>query len=87
MSVATTLITASLLVLASCYTGPQVTETVIQTGDGVLIVDTYTVMATVSAINPSTRQITLTLSDGTESIFKAGREAVNWCPASLSGFS
>ena len=30
------------MVLTSCYTGPQATETVIETGDGVLIVDTYT---------------------------------------------
>ncbi len=74
----TALITASLFVLTSCYTGPQVTETVIETGDGVLIVDTYTITATVSAINPRTRQITLALSDGTETTFEAPREAVNF---------
>ncbi len=37
-----------------------------------MIVDTYTLTATISAINPRTRQITLTLPDGTESTFKAG---------------
>ena len=37
-----------------------------------MIVDTYTLTTTISAINPRTRQITLTLPDGTESTFKAG---------------
>jgi hypothetical protein len=74
----TGLIAAALLVLASCYTGPQVTETIIDEGDGVLIVDTMTLTATVAAINPRTREITLSLPDGTESTFKAGEEAVNF---------
>lgn len=74
----TGLIAASLLVFASCNSGPQVTETVIDERDGVLIVDTITVTATVAAINPSTRQITLALRDGTESTFRAGEGAINF---------
>ena len=69
---------AACFVLTSCFNGPKVTETVIEGPDYVEVIDIYEITATIAAINPMTRQITLRGSDGSETTFKAGREAVNF---------
>lgn len=70
--------TVALLVLASCQHEPKVqtTETVIATPTGATVVETAQLNATVSAVNPSTRKVTLTTADGAKINCTAGK-AVN----------
>jgi hypothetical protein len=45
---------------------------------GGTIINTYSVTATVAAVDPATRQITLTEPDGTKSVIKAGPAVANF---------
>jgi hypothetical protein len=72
---------AALLALAGCATSgpPGVEETaVIETADGAIIVDTFTTIARVSAVDASARKVTLVRSDGKKTVYKVGPEAVNF---------
>ena len=53
-------------------------ETVVTTADGAAIVDTITMSATVSAIDPSKRKVTLRLADGTKTAVKCGPDIANF---------
>ena len=48
-------------------------EQVYQTADGVAVVDTFTTVATVTAIDAAHRKVTMTTPDGKSSIFKAAK--------------
>jgi len=59
--------------------GKQTTAVAVEPGKaGGIVVDTYTVSATVSAINASSRKITLKADDGTKTTFKAPPEMRNF---------
>lgn len=49
-------------------------EQVYQTADGVLVVDTYTVVATVTAVDAAKRTVKLTDADGKSSTLKASKD-------------
>jgi len=77
---------AAMLVLASCSslptTGIVVEErSVVLTEEGVpggIAVDTYTITATVDAVDAATRKITLATLDGAKTVLTAGPEVVNF---------
>jgi hypothetical protein len=75
------LIAAALVALAGCksqgLSGVEET-TLIETPDGAIIVDTFTVTAMVSAIDSATRKVTLVSPDGRKATYKAGPEVVNF---------
>jgi hypothetical protein len=74
-----TLFSAALLALTSCST-PEGTEvvTTIETPDGAIIVDKLTTTATVTAMDPVKRKLTLALPGGGKTTYKAGPEVVNF---------
>ena len=69
------LVAAVAATLAAC-TGVEgvADEQVYQTADGVLIVDTYTVVATVTAVDAAKRTVKLTDPDGKSSTLKASKD-------------
>ncbi len=72
---------AAMLTLMACAT-PRLSGTeeasVIETPDDVIIVDTFTTNATVSAIDAAQRKVTLVFPDGRKTTYKAGPEVVNF---------
>lgn len=73
------LLPAALLTFSSCSTTGGDEETVLlETAQGVAIVDTTKVSATVTAIDATTRKVTLTTADGKRTTVKCGPEVVNF---------
>ena len=72
---AATLVSAVMLALGACAGGPDAVEQdqVYQTSDGVAVVDTVTMVATVTAVDAATRKVTLTSPDGKSGTFKAAK--------------
>ncbi len=68
---------ASLTLLAALASGCSTAtpgigeEAVFQTADGVAIVDTFTAVATITAVDATSRKVTLTDADGKSSSYKA----------------
>lgn len=64
----------AVLALAGCHS-PQGVEqqTVYQTPNGVALVDTFTTVATVSAIDAANRKVTMTLPNGKTSSYRAAK--------------
>jgi translation initiation factor IF-1 len=73
------LLSASMLAFTSCST-PDGTQTVaaVETPDGAIIVDTFTVTATVTGIDAAKRDVTLVTPNGHKTTYKAGPEVVNF---------
>ena len=73
---------AAMLALTSCSSTPQgegTTMVAAQKGvPGGVIVDTYKVTATVTAVDAASRKVTLTMADGAKTTVKAGPEVVNF---------
>jgi hypothetical protein len=71
---------AAMLSFSSCSTTPEGKEAIseVETPSGAVIVDTYSVSATVTAIDASTRKVTLTFPDGKKTVYKCGPEVVNF---------
>ena len=73
---------AAMLALTSCSSTPQgegSTMVAAQKGvPGGVIVDTYKVTATVTAVDAASRKVTLTMADGAKTTVKAGPEVVNF---------
>ncbi len=73
------LLLLAMLLFTSCATPKGTTEiTAIETPEGAIIVETTTMTATVAAINPAKRKLTLVSSNGSKSTYKAGPEVVNF---------
>lgn len=69
------LVAAAAATLSACSGVEGVAdEQVYQTADGVLVVDTYTVVATVTAIDAAKRTVKLTDADGKSSTLKASKD-------------
>jgi Cu/Ag efflux protein CusF len=68
------LMLVALIALPSCSKDIQgeEKETVLQTPTGATIIDTFNIDATVAAVDPATRKVTLTQPDGRKTTFKAG---------------
>jgi hypothetical protein len=79
---AMTLTGAGMLALTSCSSTPEgegFTMVAAQQGvPGGTIVETYRITATVTAVDASSRKVTLVTPDGKKTIFKAGPEVVNF---------
>jgi len=79
---AMTLTGAGMLALTSCSSTPEgegFTMVAAQKGvPGGTIVETYRITATVTAVDASSRKVTLVTPDGKKTIFKAGPEVVNF---------
>src|SRR5262249_47926454 len=80
-----TFLPAAMLALASCSTDSSMSQgqssTLVSTQKGVpggTIVQTYQRTATVTAVDPSTRKVTLAGADGKKTVFKAGPDVVNF---------
>jgi translation elongation factor P/translation initiation factor 5A len=73
---------AAMLALTSCSSTPQgegTTMVAAQKGvPGGVIVDTYKVTATVTAVDAASRKVTLAMADGAKTTVKAGPEVVNF---------
>jgi hypothetical protein len=69
------LISVASLGLGACAGGPDAVEQdqVYQTKDGVAVVDTVTMVATVTAVDTASRKVTLTSPDGKSGTFKASK--------------
>src|ERR1017187_9192445 len=76
------LLTSSMLVFTSCSTEPKGESadfSAIQQGvPGGVIVQTYKITATVTAVDAASRQITLVTRDGAKTTFTAGPDVVNF---------
>src|SRR5262245_48211327 len=72
-------VSAALLTVTAC-SSPGGTErsTAIETPDGAIVADTYTTTATVTAIDPTRRQLTLVAPNGHEERYKAGPGVINF---------
>ncbi|MFO1408735.1 MAG: hypothetical protein U1F08_14580 [Steroidobacteraceae bacterium] len=68
-------LTALLASLVAACAGPEAVEQdqVYQTPDGVAVVDTLTMVATITAIDGASRKVTLTSPDGKSGTFKAAK--------------
>jgi hypothetical protein len=73
------LLSAAMLALTSCST-PEGTDQVaaIETPDGAVIVDTFTMTETVTGIDAAKRKLTLVSPNGSKSTYKCGPEVVNF---------
>ena len=70
---------AAMLTFTSCSTtGGEETTVAMETADGAAIVDTTTTTATVTAIDATTRKVTLTMADGKRTTVKCGPAVVNF---------
>lgn len=69
------LFSVATLALGACASGPEAVEQdqVYQTADGIAVVDTVTMVATVTAIDAASRKVTLTSPDGKSGSFKAAK--------------
>ena len=81
----TSLLPAALLTFSSCSSAPQTaqvkktTVVSVQTGvPGGVTVETYKSSATVTAVDASTRTVTVVSPDGATATFKAGPEIINF---------
>ncbi len=75
------LLAGVLLALCGCATSgaPGVEQTaVMEAPGGVIIVDTFTTIARVSAVDAAKRKVTLVRSDGKKTVYKAGPGVVNF---------
>src|ERR1035438_7390110 len=76
------LLPAALLALTSCSSTPQGEGTTMVTAQkgvpGGVIVQTYKVTATVTAVDAASRKVTLITADGAKTTVKAGPEVVNF---------
>jgi len=72
------LLPVAMLTTASCSSRKDSETRVSQTADGAVIVDTYATQATVTAIDPATRELTLVAPDGQRTKYKAGPEVANF---------
>jgi Cu/Ag efflux protein CusF len=74
------LLPAAWLILTGCSTTTKVDKTTITTSQegvpGGTLTQTYQTTATITALDPATRQVTLTAPDGSENTFKAGPKVV-----------
>lgn len=77
-----TLLSAAVLAFASCSTEPKgegAGFAAVQPGvPGGVIVQTYKITATVTAVDAASRKVTLTMADGAKTTVKAGPEVVNF---------
>jgi len=69
---------ALLVFIPACSHGPKVETEVIEQADGVIVVDTLELEATVTAIDATTREIRLKPRHGDEESFTAGEEMENF---------
>jgi translation elongation factor P/translation initiation factor 5A len=71
---------AAILTFTSCSSTPVGTEqvTAVETPEGAIIVDTYKVTATITAIDAETRKVSFTTQGGRKSTYKCGPEVVNF---------
>src|SRR6185503_6932821 len=70
---------AAMLTFTSCSTTTGTEEvTALETADGMAIVDTYRINATVTGIDATKRKITLTTADGKRTTVKCGLEVANF---------
>lgn len=69
---------ALLAFVSACSHGPKVETEIIEQPDGVIVVDTLKLEATVTAIDATTREIRLKPRHGDEETFTAGKEMVNF---------
>ena len=71
---------AALFAFTSCSTTPEGDEAVgvIETADGVAIVETFATTATVSAIDTANRKVTLKFEDGRQTTVKCGPAVANF---------
>jgi translation elongation factor P/translation initiation factor 5A len=80
--IALALMPAATLLVTSCSSTPKGERaTVVAAVAGVpggVAVETYQVTATVTAVDPATRKVTLVTPDGKKTVFKAGPEVVNF---------
>lgn len=80
--VALALVPAAMIVFSSCSTTPEgegATLVAAQKGvPGGVMVETYQITATVTAIDAQNRKVTLVSQDGKKEVFKAGPEVVNF---------
>ena len=78
--VALALIPVALIAFTSCATtmSGEGEVAVMETKDGAVMVETFTMTATVTAIDAIKRKVTLTTPDGKRTTFKAGPEVVNF---------
>jgi len=73
------LVPAALLTFTSCSTtGGDEAVVELETADGVAIVDTINTSATVTAIDATTRKVTLTTADGKSTTVKCGPQVANF---------
>jgi hypothetical protein len=73
------LLPAAMLTFTSCSTTSGDEEVaVFETSDGVAIVDTIKISATVTSIDATKRKVTLTMADGKRTTVKCGPEVVNF---------
>lgn len=73
------LLPAAFLAFTSCSTMSGDEESVaLETADGAAIVDTFTTSATVTAIDATTRKLTLTIGDDKRATVKCGPEVANF---------
>src|SRR5882672_5062966 len=79
--IALALLPAAILTLTSCAApkmeGVEET-TAIETADGAIVVNTFTMTATVTGIDAANRKVTLVSPQGTKSVYKAGPQVVNF---------
>ena len=76
------LVPAAILIFTSCSSTPEGKSTsTVETATGVpggVWIDTYQETATVTAVDPVTRKVTLVSPAGKKTVFKAGPEIVNF---------
>jgi hypothetical protein len=73
------LLPAAMLAFTSCSTPSGTGEVAaIETPDGAIIVETFTMTATVTAIDAAKRKVTLASPSGSKTTYKAGPEVVNF---------
>jgi hypothetical protein len=68
----------ALLLVAACASGPKVQTQVYERPDGVIVVETLELEATVTAINATTREIRLQPRHGDEQVVTADEAMVNF---------
>ncbi len=76
--VALALLPAAFLLLSACSTTPEQTSAVHKSETSTTFVDTYNLKATVKAIDPATRVVTLASSRGNTIHVKCGPDVINF---------
>jgi hypothetical protein len=73
------LVPAALLAFSSCSTTDGTEEmAAVETPDGAIIVDKYTMTATVTGIDAANRKVTLVAPNGAKTTYKVGPAAINF---------